>query len=230
MNNDNYNNPSPQQLAEINGKITRFGAVLLAVAVVMACFAYAKAENPAVRVILFVLSGILAAIGLFVIVVVALGARMEKNKTNYFLYDQKTKQNIAPSELTVGEIRERITRYMAVFKRRGKLYIGELFELSVIPEYYKPLFCYELLCQIAEEGNEKAEIFLSYGAECSRIFDRYLSSTEDYELVRQIHSYMYEFASEKKEAKARFARYLEAQKQYIEDRMLQYTLQNIDKF
>ena len=222
-------NPSPEELSDLNDRIARFGAILVAIAVVLFCFAFAKVEASTLRIVLFLVSGLLAALGIFILVVVAVGSKMEKSKTNYFLYDKKTKQNILPSELTVGCVRERIARYMAAFKHRGRLYIGELFELPMIPETFKPLFCYELLCQIAEDGNEKAEIFLSYGNECLAIFSKYLTHPEDYELVREIRNYMVKFSGENK-TKFEFVQYLIEQKCLLEERMLSYTIRNIDKF
>jgi hypothetical protein len=75
-------NPSPEELSNLNDRIARFGAILVAIAVVMFCVAIAKVESSAVRIILFLLSGLLAAFGIFILVVVAVGSGMEKNKTN----------------------------------------------------------------------------------------------------------------------------------------------------
>ncbi|MBQ8409734.1 MAG: hypothetical protein IJY39_12820 [Clostridia bacterium] len=230
MNPNDNNDRLPENVsAEINDKITRFGAILIAVAIILFCFSYTKITQSFLQIVLYVLSGLLAAIGLFIITVITLGARMEKHKTNFFLYNKKTKQTIPPAELTVQEARQRITEYMSAFKRRGKLYVGELFDIPMIPEYFKPLFCYELLCQIAEEGEEKAELFLSYGAECSEIFAKYLMQTDDYELARLIRGYVHEF-SEKREIKHSFAGYLHEHKAQLEEKMLRYIVDNIDKF
>lgn len=225
----NRNFDPNDDLSEIHDKITRFGAVLIAVAIILFCYSYTKVERSLLQAVLFGLGGLLAALGLFIIVVIAAGTRIEKNKTNFFLYDKKAKKNILPSELTVAQVRQRITHYMSAFKRKGKLYVGELFELSVIPECIKPLFCYELLCQIAEDGNPKAELFLSYGIECAELFAKYLSQNGDYDLARAIKSYTIDFSG-KQESSDAFATFLSEQKRALEEKMLSYTLENIDKF
>ncbi|MBQ3013120.1 MAG: hypothetical protein IJD74_06240 [Clostridia bacterium] len=229
MNNDqnNQNNPSIEEIGE---KVIRFGAILVAAAIILFCFAYTKIESPLLQMLAFGLSTLLGCVGIFIIVVIAVGMRAEKHKTNFFLYDKKKRKNIDPCELTVAEIRKRLEEFMSSFKHRGKLYIGDLFdERRHIPEHFKPLFCYEVLCQIAEGSNSQAETFLSFGFECAEVFSKYLSQNADYELASKIKTYIAEYSDGEHKAEG-FCSYISEQKQSIEEKMLNYTVTNIERF
>lgn len=229
MNND-HNNQNTPSIEEVGEKIIRFGAILVAAAIILFCFAYTKIESPLLQMLAFGLSTLLGCVGLFIIVIAALGIRAEKHKTNFFLYDKKKKKNIELGELTVAEIRRRTTEFMSTFKHRGKLYIGDLFDESRhIPEHFKPLFCYEVLCQIAEGSNAQAETFLSFGFECAEVFSKYLSQNADYELASKIKSYIAEYSDGEHKTES-FCSYIAEQKQSIEEKMLNYTVTNIEKF
>jgi len=229
LNNDqnNQNNPSIEEIGE---KVIRFGAILVAAAIILFCFAYTKIESPLLQMLAFGLSTLLGCVGIFIIVVIAVGMRAEKHKTNFFLYDKKKRKNIDPCELTVAEIRKRLEEFMSSFKHRGKLYIGDLFdERRHIPEHFKPLFCYEVLCQIAEGSNSQAETFLSFGFECAEVFSKYLSQNADYELASKIKTYIAEYSDGEHKAEG-FCSYISEQKQSIEEKMLNYTVTNIERF
>ena len=161
---------------------------------------------------------------------VAVGSRLEAKTNNIFLYDKKKKQDMPVSELTVSEIRTRLAAYMSAFKFRGRLYIGDLFDekYTQIPEAIKPLFCYELLCQIGE-NRSNAEIFLSFGLECAEIFSKYLSQNEDYELALKIKGFIIDFSEGNKNTEE-FQEFLVSQKEQLEQKMLNYTVKNIEKF
>lgn len=229
MNNDQNNQKTPSA-DEIGEKIIRFGSILVAAAIILFCFAYTRIESPILAAAVFVLSGLLGCVGVFIIVVIAFGMRVEKHKTNFFLYDKKKKQNIELCELTVNEIRKRLNEFMSTFKHRGRLYVGDLFdERRRVPEHFKPLFCYELLCQISEGSQAQAETFLSFGLECADIFSKYLSQSSDYELASRIKTFICEY-SEKNQKTEDFFCYIASQKQHIEEKMLNYTIENIEKF
>ena len=229
--NDNQRRrPDPQEIEVIHDRICRFAAILMAVGVVLGCYSYAKVDASVPKILLFVAAGFLLALGGFILLVVTVGSRQEKKPhTNFFLYDRRAKRNLEPDELTVDMIRDRVCRYMTSYMHRGKLYIGELFDEPSIPDQFKTLFCYELLCQIAETGEEKAEIFLSYGYECSEIFEGYLSSCEDYELARQIKGFILDFPNHK-EILSEFTQYLTAKKEHLEHSMLRSTMDNLHRF
>ena len=226
-NNDNQNR---EKNDEIGARIIRFGAILIAAAIVLGCYAYTKVEETMGRIGLFILAGFLLMVGGFIIFVVAVGSRLEKQKCNFFLYDRKTKQDMQPDDLTVEEIRHRLVELMSAFRYRGKLYIGDLFDerYTTVPQAIKPLFCYELLLQICENERE-ATLFLSYGNECAEIFDKFLTQSGDVELALNIKDFIGAF-SEENDNSQEFIDFLTEKRQYIEEKMLDYTKNNIEKF
>ena len=226
-NNDNQNR---EKNDEVGARIIRFGAILIAAAIVLGCYAYTKVEETMGRIGLFVLAGFLLIVGAFIIFVVAVGSRLERQKYNFFLYDRKARQDMPLEELTVEEIRRRLVELMSAFRYRGKLYIGDLFDerYTSVPEAIKPLFCYELLLQICEKPSDSL-LFLSYGDECGEIFDKFLTVSGDLELALNIKDYIGAF-SEENDNSEEFLAFLLAKKQYIEEKMLDYTKDNIEKF
>ena len=216
---------------EASAMIVRIGSVLIAVAIVLACFSYTKVAPGAGQVAMYILAGTLALIGGFLIFVIAYGTHLEKQKRNFFLYDKKLKKDIPLDELTVARVRERLVMHMALFKHKGKLYVGDLFDSKtlIVPEVIKPLFCYELLCEIDDENGANASVFLSFGAECSDIFSKYLGSNDDHELALKIKGYFFAYA-ENREIAEEFRKYIISEKAHIEEKMLGYAVDNIEKF
>ena len=227
--NKNVNDLTPEERAAINDKITRFGAILVAVGVVMYCFSITKIDQGFLRLLVSILACLIGALGIFIIIVVVAGSKAEKQKRNFFLYDRKKKQNIDVSELNISSVREKIADFMAAFKIRGKLYVGDLFdEKNRIPDHFKTLFCYELLCQISEQ-RANAEIFLSFGKECADIFSEYLTKNGDGELAMKIRAYILDFSDGDKKTEE-FRELIVSQKESLEEKMLSYTVKNIEKF
>ena len=120
--NNNFDDLTPEERAEATDKITRFGAILLALGIITYCFALAKLEEGFARFATSLFGCLIGGVGVFIIVVVLLASKADKRKHNFFLYDKKKKQDISVTELSVGEIRGRLTDFMAAFKFRGKLY------------------------------------------------------------------------------------------------------------
>ena len=227
--NKNVNDLTPEERAAINDKITRFGAILVAVGVVMYCFSITKIDQGFLRLLVSILACLIGALGIFIIIVVVAGSKAEKQKRNFFLYDRKKKQNIDVSELNISSVREKIADFMAAFKIRGKLYVGDLFdEKNRIPDHFKTLFCYELLCQISEQ-RANAEIFLSFGGECADIFEKYLNATGNGELAVSIRAYIVNYSAGENKADE-FRTLIASKKEQLEASMLNYTKQNISKF
>lgn len=234
MNQNNNMDDIPQEVLEkMARRLSNFGAILIAAAIVGVCFAIAKIESSSIKIVVAAISAAVGLIGIFLMIVAGVGSRVSPErpaKNNFFLYNRKERQNIEISELTVHLIRDKLTAYMSSFKHRGKLYIGDLFdERSQIPDHFKPLFCYELLCEISDENGADAETFLSFGYECAEIFSKYLSQNEDYSLAMDVKTYILDFASGKSNVEE-FKSYLTSKKQYIENKMLDYTKSNIKKF
>ena len=227
--NKNINDLSPEERSAINDKITRFGAILLAVGIVMYCFSITKIEEGFIRILVSVLACLIGTLGIFIIVVVIAGSKTEKQKRNFFLYDRKKKKNIDVSDLNIGTVREKISDFMAAFKIRGKLYVGDLFDnKNRIPDHFKTLFCYELLCQISEH-RANAEVFLSLGNECADIFEKYLAATGNSELAISIRAYIINYSAGENKVDE-FRTLMTSKKEELEASMLNYTKQNISKF
>ena len=229
---DNKEKPSSAELMrEARIKMIKIASVGIAGAIILACYAYTKVEDALVQTVLFGISSFICVIaGLFIMGTVALG-REQRAKRNFFLYDSREKKDIEVKDLTVSRVRERMCEFMNIFKRRGKLYIGDLFDENPhIPEHFKPLFCYEILCQLASgEGHMDARTFLSFGRECAEVFVKYLRENRDYELALSINSYICEYSPENNNSE-KFAEYLKTHKEHIESKMLSYAVENIEKF
>ncbi len=211
-------------------KIIKIASLFIASAVILACYSYTKVESFFLQVILYGISSFVTFLSaMFISGTLALG-RAEKNRHNFFLYDRKIKSEMPISSLTVARIREKLLEFMSVFKRRGKLYVGELFsDNPAIPEHFKTLFCYEILYEIATDDGMDAAAFLGFGGECADIFSRYLRENEDYELATSLRGFMFEFSSENNNSEG-FKEYIKAKKEHIESKMLGYTVKNIEKF
>ena len=203
---------------------------MIGAAIIGVCFAIAKMDNEVAKVAIIVFSGVVALIGVFLMIIAFVGANELRDKHNFVLYNKKKKQDIAIGELTISEIRSRLTAFMSSFKHRGKLYVGDLFDdRQRIPEPFKVLFCYELLCEIGDDKGADPEVFLSFGHECGEIFYNYLAKNGDHELGLKIKTYILEFGEGKKNVDE-FKGFILSKKQYLEEKMLNYTVENIKKF
>ena len=231
MNQNNNLDDIPKEFLEtMSRRISNFGAILIGAAIIGVCFAIAKLDGETSRLLTIIISGAVGAVGIFLMIVAAVGASETREKHNFFLYNRKRKQEMAISELTVSEIRKRLTEFMAAFKYRGKLYIGDLFdERQRIPEHFKTLICYEVLCQIADKSFAESENFLSFGKECADVFYTYLSQNGDYEIALKIKTYILDF-SEGRATAEEFRGYIASKKQHFEEKMLDFTVKNIKKF
>ena len=210
--------------------IVKIASVGIAIAIVLACYSYTKVEDTFSQMALYILASFIVGIAtLFIMGAVALG-RAEKNKRNFFLYDRKKKADIPVSSLTVKDIRGKIIDFMAIFKRRGKLYIAELFDENPnIPEHFKPLFCYEILYELACDEGIDAKAFLSFGGECADVFSKYLRENEDFELATRLRSFILEHSEENNNTES-FKEYIKTKKEHISEKMLGYARKNIEKF
>lgn len=229
-NNNNLDDIPKEALETMARRMSNFGAILIGVAIIGICFAIAKLEGEFIRIAVIVLAGLVGIVGIFLMIIAAVGIRNEFPKHNFFLYDKKAKKDIAPSELTVSLVRERISLFMSSFKRRGKLYIGDLFDPRMrISDPFKTLFCYEILCEIGEKSGADPATFLSFGLECADTFYTYLAFNGDHELALKLKSFILDF-SEGHENAEEFASFLSSKKEYMEEKMLDFTVKNIKKF
>ena len=231
MNQNNNFDDIPKEFIEtMSRRLSNVGAILIGAAIIGICFAIARMDNEGIKVAIIAGAGIVGVAGIFLMIIAYVGASEVRNKHNFFLYNKKKKQDMAIGELTVSEIRSRLTALMASYKHRGKLYIGDLFdERQRIPEPYKTLFCYEILCEIGDERGADPAVFLSFGHECGEIFYRYLAQNGDHEIGLKIKTYILEFGEGKENAEE-FKGFILSKKQYLEEKMLNYTVNNIQKF
>ena len=231
MNQNNNFDDIPKDFIEtMSRRLSNVGAILIGAAIIGICFAIARMDNEGIKVAIIAGAGIVGVAGIFLMIIAYVGASEVRNKHNFFLYNKKKKQDMAIGELTVSEIRNRLTALMASYKHRGKLYIGDLFdERQRIPEPYKTLFCYEILCEIGDERGADPAVFLSFGHECGEIFYRYLAQNGDHEIGLKIKTYILEFGEGKENAEE-FKGFILSKKQYLEEKMLNYTVNNIQKF
>jgi hypothetical protein len=225
--NNNQNNKSPRPIGE--GMI-KLAAVMIGAAIVACCYSYTKVDEVIVRILILAMSLITIGVAVLMISAVIFARRADKSRNNFFLYDRKTKKEISVGELTFKEMRVRLLGFMSVFRHKGKIYIGDLLaDGKTVPEQFKPLFCYELLYELATDDGLDAEMFLSFGPECADIFSRYLRQNQDYELALRLRSFIFDFAEGNKRVEE-FREYMRGLGTHIEEKMMQYTKDNIEKF
>ncbi len=237
MNQNNENNRNREEggnkKIELDG-FYRTAAVLLALAIVSACFAYTKLDplSP-IQITVYVLALLLAFVALTIF------STARKLKTifagrNYFLYDRKTKREISPENLTFSHIRERVQKYMAMFRRGGKLYVGDLFDDSIgIPKAYRTLFCFELIYELGEnaaaEKHDSVRLFLSFGEECADALSNHLYAAGERELAEKIRYFFSEYSSGNTDL-GKFEQFLIGIRPHIEKVTVKYTTEHINEF
>lgn len=225
--NNNVNKPTPDY-----SPIYRMAAVMLAIAVIVTCYAIARVEDFLLRIILFSVAGLVAFIAFIFISAALTAKRMSGKKINYFLYDKKTKRDMPLDALTFEELRRRIQKYMSMFSRGGKLYVGDLFDERInIPNGFRPLFCYELLYELAESGADckRLGLFLSFGNECADAFSEQLNSVGEFELAQKLRFYFSEYLSGNQNV-ADFYDFLNTKKDALRANMMKYTKEHIEEF
>ncbi len=228
QNKNNLNeNENPRPLGE---GIIKLAAVLIGAAVVISCYSYTQVDEPFVQTVWYCVAAMLIVVASFLITVVVFARRADKHRNNFFLYDRKTRRDLPVSELTFGEMRKRLLGFMSIFRRRGKIFVGDLLvDEKAVPEHFKPLLCYEILYELATDDGMDAESFLSFGPECADVFSKYLRANEDYELAVNIRSFIFDFADGNKRIDE-FKSFMSTKAKHIEGKMLDYARTNIEKF
>ncbi len=227
-------NEKKNQAAELRREariaIIKFASVGIAAAIILACYSYTRVEDAFSQMMLYGLASLICVIaGLFIMGAVSLG-RAEKNRHNFFLYDRRKKSDIPLSSLNLKLVREKLLEFMSIFKRRGKLYVGDLFDDNPsIPEHFKPLFCYEILYELAADDGMDAFAFLGFGGECADIFTKYLRENGDFELATSLRSFISDFSDENNNSES-FKEYMRTKKEHIAEKMVGYAVKNIEKF
>ena len=227
---DNKNNSSlpPEDFAPLY----KIAAVIIAAGVILFCVSFAKIDYPILKYIAMGLGVALTVFGISGVFIINSAKKFAKQKHNYFLYDRKTKKEIDVDSLTFADIRIKVQKYMSLFKRGRKLYVGDLFNSDInIPSAIRTLFCYELLYEISEGSvdNQKAKRFLSFGNECAGIFYSYLAAAGELQLAEKLRIYFKEH-SDGEDAAEKLQRFLDANKPYLEAAIVKYTKNHISEF
>ncbi len=219
-----------EQVREAIIKINKIAAVLIAVAIVAACFAFTKVSSEVVQMIIYWISTGLCVMASVLFVISISVKKAQKSRHNFFLYDPKKKIEVDVKDLSFDTARQRTCEFMSIFKRRGKLYVGDLLgESSTVPEHFKPLFCYELLYELAIDDGIDTELFLSLGGECASVFAKYLRQNEDYDLANNIYSFLVDFEKGNLRT-AEFKEYIGSKGNHIQEKTMKYIADNIEKF
>ena len=234
MNSQNQQNNtpdnSPEKLREATSKLIKIASVIIAIAIVTVCYGYTRVTDDAARMVVYGIGSVLSTLGSMLLIITFAARNAIKNKRNFFLYDRKSKTDIALSELTFDTVRHKICEFMSIFKRRGKLYVGDLLDdNSTVPEQFKPLFCYELLYELSQNDGISARAFLSFGSDCAEAFSKYLRQNGDYELASSVYTYIVDFSAGN-ERVAEFKEYISSKGEHIKSKMLAYAKDNIEKF
>lgn len=211
--------------------MVRIACVLFAVAVVAICFGAVRVESIPVRIAIFTGAIFFILLGALFAFAAWYSKYSKTHKKNYFLYDKKRKGDRDLGELDFEYIRAKIIDYMSLFMHGKRLYVGEMFvNTPWTVEAMKPLLCYELLYELSVKGStEDCRMFLGYGAECSAIFSKHLMEVGDFELSGQVAQFFADFTGDT-EAAEKFSEYMISKKKYIEEKVIEYTRKNIDKF
>ena len=227
---DNKNN-SPLPPGDF-APLYKLAAVLIAAGFLVFCFAGVKIENFILQTVLFALGSLLSFVGILLILAIRSAKKFAKQKHNYILYDRKTKNDKDIDSLTLADIREKVQKYMSLFKRGKKLYVGDLFNNDIkVPPAIRTLFCYELLYEISEgeAGAQKAQLFLSFGKECGGVFYAYLSAAGEVQLAEKLRTY-FNNHSAGEDSSEKLHRFLGTNKSYIEAAMMNFTKNHINEF
>ncbi len=228
MNNKNKSSLPPQDFTPVY----KIAAIILAIGILTACFALVKIEGPILQFVILSVGSVLSAFGIILIFAARSAKKFTGQGRNYFLYDRKTKKNKSVDSLTLLDIRLKIQKYMSLFRRGKRLYVGDLFNNDIqIPPAIRTLFCYELLYEISESpaSSDKAKLFLSFGNECADVFYSYLSAAGETQLAEKIRGYFNEF-SESENTAEKFHRFLDANRPYLDAAIVKYTKDHIDEF
>ena len=202
--------------------LIRIAVVLFAISIILIALAITKISSLIAKIFLIILAIAPFLIGALLIYIIILARRYQKGEHNFFLYDTL-------EELTFAHVSNCVARYMTLFKNGKQLYLATLFEEEGgAPEVFKPLFCYQLLGMLTTNPNdEQWRAFLLCGKELADAFSTYLNQAEEEELARMVQYYIAEFDGQNVSP---FRDYLCQKKDYLADRMLEYTRAHIREF
>lgn len=154
---------------------------------------------------------------------------IDKNP-NYFLYNPKTKRNISVQKLGFETVNSRMNRFLSRYAAsEGKIWNDRVLDNPYLemPEEFKPLVAYKLLYGLADKDAEMGWRCLENASEDTvRFICKGLRANNDNEFASAI-----EKLTAKKPVNIGVIRdYLVRNKRYIQNKMLKYTVANIERF
>ena len=154
---------------------------------------------------------------------------MTDSDPNYFLYDHKSRRNIAVQKLTFQMINSRMNRVLSGYAAsEGKLWNERVLDNPYLemPEEFKPLVAYKLLFGLADKDAEAGWKCLENASDETLAFiyaglrlngDDQLADCLAELLARPVDM-------------ARARDYLVRNKRYLQGKMTKYVIDNVDKF
>ena len=154
---------------------------------------------------------------------------MMDSDPNYFLYDHKSRRNLAVQKLTFQMINSRMNRFLSGYAAsEGKLWNERVLDNPYLemPEEFKPLVAYKLLFGLADKDAEAGWKCLENASDETLSFilaglrlngDDQLANCLDELLARPIDM-------------VRARDYLVRNKRYLQGKMTKYVIDNVDKF
>ena len=143
-------------------------------------------------------------------------------KTNYFLYDPKTKKNVSPQKLTFQIVNARMNRYLSYYAAsEGKLWTEGVLESPELDmgDEFKPIVAYKLLYDLAELNSENGwKCFEVCGEGTVEFICSSIASAGDAEMaenirkMKQLRPYNGAYISD----------YLVRNRKYLQSRMFKY--------
>ncbi len=151
-------------------------------------------------------------------------------KPNYFLYDARTKRNVAVEQLSFSVVNSRMNRYLLGYaSSEGKLWNDRILDnpyLDITP-LFKPLVAYKMLYSLADKDVEAGWRCLENSSEDTMkyICDG-IGMAGDGKLAQTIA----DMTAHRPMDIANVRSYLVANKKYMQNRMIKYVTENIDSF
>lgn len=197
-----------------------------------------------VAVVLFILGlsldlALLPKIVLIIVSVLALALAVElgyftylliDKNPNYFLYNPKTKRNISVQKLNFATVNSRMNRFLSKYATsEGKIWNDRVLDNPYLemPAEFKPLVAYKLLFGLAEKDAEAGWRCLENASDDTVHFIcEELRANNDNDFASALENLM-----SQKPVNIRVIRdYLVRNKRYVQNKMLKYTVANIEKF
>lgn len=197
-----------------------------------------------VAVVLFVLSlsldlALLPRIVLIIVSVLALALSVElgyftylliDKKPNYFLYNPKTKRNISVQKLSFDTVNSRMNRFLSKYATsEGKIWNDRVLDDPYLdmPADFRPLVAYKLLFGLADKDAESGwKCLENASADTVSFICNGLRANKDNEFASALEGLM-----SQKPVNIKVIRdYLVRNKRYIQNKMLKYAVENIEKF